>query len=117
MEDRRWLTIKIDVTRTKQHLLTELEGLINFCKAFVVDDSDTSRRTQIDLYGDYLKVWDLVEKKGKKWTEIAKEVFPDDFIDADAQTESHYTPNPEAARIKTEQYYNAACKLIDEGLP
>lgn len=116
LDDEGFLTMKIDITRGKEHLLSELRALIDYFKA-IDDDLVSTRRTQLKLYGEYLKVHDLVQKKGKKWTEIARQVFPDDFIDTDAQQETDYYPDPERARIKVQQYYDKARKLIEEGLP
>ena len=52
----------------------------------------------------------LVEEKGEKWTEIAKEIFPEDF-----DPEKH--GDPESAVVKVHHGYKEAKILIAEGLP
>lgn len=118
LDDNRLLTLKIDITKSKNDLTAKFKQLIDYFKA-MDDDFIVLQRVQLALYGEYLKVWDLVQEKGKKWTEIAKEVFPEDFISDDALLEStsDHIPDPEGARIKAKQYYDAACKLVEEGLP
>lgn len=69
-------------------------------------------RRQFKLYDKYLEVWDLVQQKGKHWTEIAKVVYPKDFISESEQLESEYEPNPESAVEKVQQHYKTACELI-----
>ena len=45
---------------------------------------------------------------GENWTEIARNVYPEDFMDESEKLKSEYTPNPESARVKVEKHYKAA---------
>ena len=57
-------------------------------------------RKEFSHYDNYLMVWDLVQKKGRKWKEIAKVIFPND-IDIDS------------ARKKVANCFKAAEKIIN----
>ncbi len=124
LKDGRYLTLKIDLSKRIEDIEKETKGIIKFFKN-IVDNLNPpvretgARKQNIKLYKRYLEVYKLVEKKGGKWTEIAKEVFPEDFMSKDEQLESDsdYIPNPESAIAKVHNYYREARTLIAEGLP
>lgn len=105
----RYLTLKIDLFKKRENIETELQTILNYFK-LIVDKlifplgKIGQRRQQIELYKRRLRVYHLIQQKGKKWTEIARELFPEDA-------------SPESARIKVMDDYKEAQRLIREGLP
>jgi len=110
LEDGRYLTLRIDLSNKTKDIERDLQSVISGCKN-IIDDfgiskaKNKARRQDIELYERYLTVYHLVQEKGEqKWTEIAKEVFPEDS-------------SPESAYVKTYNAYKEAKRLIAEGLP
>jgi hypothetical protein len=123
LEDDKYLNLKIDLSKRNEDIERDLRPIIKYFKDIVDDISPIgktkARRQNIDLYKQYLRVYELVQEKGEKWTEIAKEIFPEDFKSEDEQLESdsHNIPNPESAIAKVHNYNKEAKRLIAEGLP
>lgn len=122
LKDGRYLNLTIDLFKSTELIQEEIKEIIKIFKRMMgkITPSTKRRRQDIELYKQYLRVYKLVQEKGEgKWTEIAKEVFPEDFISEDEQLESdsHNIPNPESAIAKVHNYYKEAKRLIAEGLP
>ncbi|MDY6951020.1 MAG: hypothetical protein SWE60_05880, partial [Thermodesulfobacteriota bacterium] len=82
--------------------LTDIKAALNRWEdvAERLSVTEKERRRQLNYHDVYLKVWDLREE-GRKWTEIAKEVYSNDLA-------------PDSAYKKVRQHYDRACELIRE---
>ena len=114
LEDGKYLNLKIDLSRRSEHIKAELKYVVKCFKdifdgANEIKTKTKTRRQNIELYKQYLRVYRLVQEKGKKkWAEIAEEVFPGEQDDPDKKA---------SALAKVHNYYKEAKILIAEGLP
>ena len=113
------LTLNIDLEYDIKVIMDGVENWLKFIekgKRFILPDKPAARERQtFDLYPKYLKVWDM-RQEGIPFTEIAKEIFPDDFKDPSEPKEGELYPNPESALVKVQQYYREADRLIRSGI-
>jgi len=65
-------------------------------------ENDKESRYRFDQYDNYLKIWDLVQLKGRRWKEIAKIIYPKDNRD-----------DYEGASKRAQQNYNKAIEFIN----
>jgi hypothetical protein len=122
LEKDKYINLRIDLSQRNEDIEREFKSIIKYFKS-IIDDLNllkretNSRRQDIKLYKKYLRVYKLVQEKGQKWTEIAKEIFPDDFKRENELSESDPDANPDSALVKVHHYYKEAKRLIAEGLP
>jgi len=113
------LVLEIDLEYDKETILATIKywlELIGQLKEFIAPEKPPTReRHSFDKYDDYLKVWDM-RQKGLQFPEIAREVFPEDFIDPSKLEEGDPHPNPESALAKVHQYYKEADRMIKSGI-
>lgn len=122
LEDGRYLNLKIDLSRKRKDIEKNLKSILNYFWHIVYDSKSVVKKQQdIELYKRYLRVYRLIQEKGEKWTEIAKEVFPEEFISDEellkSDSDDMSEPNRPSARTKVHNDYKEAKRLIREGLP
>jgi len=122
LQKNKYVNLTIDLSQKNKDIEREFKSIINYFKS-IIDDLNllkretNARRQDIKLYKKYLRVYKLVQEKGQKWTEIAKEVFPEEFKKEDELSESDNDLKPDSALAKVHQYFDKAEKFIREGVP
>jgi len=66
-------------------------------------------------YDLYIKVFDSMEKDGRKPMKVAREFFKEEFRDPSTVKESDPDPDPDRGRKKIEHYYREAKKMVFGG--
>jgi len=123
------ITIKIHLDRQTTEIMADVGSLLAIlkkeAKSIGLDFGKHKNRppkkigsktmTIWDTYDLYLLVWDLIDIDGMELTDVAKRIFPKDFVDPLTLTEDDPIPNPESAIKKVIHYYNKAQEMIDGG--
>lgn len=113
------LTLNVDLKYDRKVIMDGVKIWLEFIekgKRFIQPDKSPVRdRHYFDLYPKYLEVWDL-RQQGRPFPEIARTIFPNDFIDQSERKEGDPHPNPGSALVKVQKYYREADRLIKSGI-
>lgn len=110
--DRRYLTVTLDATKPMNELMDQLKRELRLHRlrnaVSLPTGSHLGRsRRRFDQYGLYLRVWDLCEREGLQFPDIARQVFPKET--------SPYARLNKAAIQKVRDHYRRAKELINGG--
>ena len=108
------IILEIDLNQNIKYIKQRLNEVITLERERLMEKRliDNKRKSP-DVMANAIKVYRLI-KKDKKWEEIAKEIFPEDFRNPSELKETDPDPNPESAIVKVKQYYKRAEELIRE---
>lgn len=83
LEDKKYLTLKIDVTKKRKIIYEEVKMVVDFVVKFFGlpsgTESDKKNREHLKKRGNFYKVWDLRAEK-KSYEKIAIELYPRESI-------------------------------------
>lgn len=123
------ITIKIHLDRQTGEIMADVGSLLTIlekeAKIIGLDLGKHKNRppqkigskkmTIWDTYDLYLLVWDSIETDGMEPKDVAKLIFPKDFVDPETLNENDPDQNVDSAIKKVIHYYHKAQEMIDGG--
>ena len=114
--DTKKIILEIDLDHPIKYIKHRFDEIVAWeRKKLIRNGSVEDKKNNLEVIASAIKVYRLKRGK-KKWEDIAKEIFPNDFKDPFKLKETDPDQNPDSAIAKVKQYHKKAEELIREGV-